>query len=254
MKKQPHWVRPNIGRILLDGGSSLHGLGVYWLSNPKDTGACLFSGLRIRPAAVFSLDKTVLSRQQGSHGRFLGHVGRPFSGRGLTRGWPRSEDGGAGQWRFAVDTIRMVCACGARLSAPVANLGKKARCPRCASVLTILPDPVDELPTLSELPPPLPYARPVAFSTPSFSAHQYLPPRPRRVQTIQQTAKVWKFGQLVGILAIIGAVAVGLVAANGGTGPRPIVDPAAIGVCFLVGIGGLMVYGVSRFLAWWYHG
>ena len=73
----------------------------------------------------------------------------------------------------------------------------------------------------------------------------------QRIRTIQQTSKIWKFGQLAGVLTLIGSIVYGAIAASDKTGGD---HSTTIALCVLTGIAGLSAYFVSRMLAWWFNG
>lgn len=73
----------------------------------------------------------------------------------------------------------------------------------------------------------------------------------RRVQTVEQTGKLWKAGQGCGcftvIVAAVGAVIAGQIAITG-SGPTAAL-PWVLGM-----LCGLSLYIISRVAAWWFHG
>lgn len=72
----------------------------------------------------------------------------------------------------------------------------------------------------------------------------------QRIRTVQQTSKIWKFGQLMGVLTFIGAASTGVLVGSDKAGDHT----GTIVICILAGVAGLGAYFTSRMLAWWFHG
>ncbi len=71
----------------------------------------------------------------------------------------------------------------------------------------------------------------------------------RPIQTIQQTAKIWKFAMLISMLIIV--VAVFMI---GFAATKSPVDNSGIALGILVGAFGFICAIISRIVAWWFHG
>lgn len=69
-----------------------------------------------------------------------------------------------------------------------------------------------------------------------------------KVQTIQQTGKLWKLAQMLGALGIIGGV--GVLVAQG----QGFVDDKTAVWSWLAIVGGLGLWVSGRLGAWWFHG
>lgn len=106
-------------------------------------------------------------------------------------------------------------------------------------------DLMDELAEASQSPP---RRRPSRRASPA-------PYRPSHVQTVEQTSKVWKATQLIGVLAImLSAVSCSSAFAMS---PEAVEDGQA-SIMLMIGVAtfivGFSMYVVGRVGAWWYHG
>ena len=117
--------------------------------------------------------------------------------------------------------------CGNKIRTSDDSAGKRGTCKQCGSQIQV-PQVV------------LQAVLPVAHSP------------PRRVQTIQATAKKWKLLQLLGALGMIASVSYG--AAKVSTGANAVVAGEAIAIGILGFITSLAIYLFGRIAAWWFHG
>lgn len=81
---------------------------------------------------------------------------------------------------------------------------------------------------------------------------------PQQIQTIQATAKKWKLLKILGVLMTLIGLPLLLIAmaASSAAVESEEAAPAAAGMWILATLtfgGGLVIYFVARFMAWWHH-
>ena len=73
----------------------------------------------------------------------------------------------------------------------------------------------------------------------------------RRVQTVEQTGKLWKFLMLLAMIACMVGITLLVIGFNDETHPTP---NRMIGFGMLSMVGGLAGFMFARIGSWWFHG